>query len=154
MTLSGDMFSILDRGTTGTASNLQKRCIISLSVPESKATLSIYRDGKPRTIEVALGQVTENPNELLAGVDVAPLTPEMRGRIGIRDPRIKGLVITSVADDSPYRDRLAASMVILEVNRTPVPDLPTAREKIVPGRNLLAVFDGRSVGFVVVVVPK
>jgi hypothetical protein len=63
-------------------------------------------------------------------------------------------VITSIADDSPFRDRLAASMIILELNRSPVSDLSSAREKLVPGRNLLAVYDGRAVRFVVVTVPK
>jgi serine protease Do/serine protease DegQ len=126
------------------------RLIVSQIVPESKATLKIVRDGKERTVEVTLGKVIDNPNEFLAGVDVMPLTPEVRRRLGIQDTRITGLVITSVADDSPYRDRLAASMVILEVNRSPVPDLRSAREKLVTGRNLLAVFDGRAIRFVVV----
>ena len=130
------------------------RLLVSQIVPESKATLKIFRDGKPRTIEVALGKATENPNELIAGVDVTPLTAETRRRLGIQDPRINGLVITSIADDSPFRDRLAASMIILELNRSPVADLRSAREKLVPGRNLLAVYDGRSVRFVVVTVPK
>ena len=126
------------------------RLLVSQVPPDSKATLKIVRDGKPRTIEVTVGRVVDNPNELLAGVDVMPLTPELRGRLGIRDSRINGLVITSVADDSPYRDRLAPSMVILELNRAPVPDLRAARERIVPGRNLLAVYDGRAIRFVVV----
>jgi serine protease Do/serine protease DegQ len=101
-----------------------------------------------------MGKVVDNPNELLEGVDVMPLTPEVRRRLGIQDTRITGLVITSVADDSPYRDRLAPSMVILELNRSPVPDLRTAREKLVSGRNLLAVYDGRSIRFVVVNVTR
>jgi serine protease Do/serine protease DegQ len=130
------------------------RLLVAQVAPDSKATLKIVRDGKPRTVDVTLGRVTENPNEFIAGVDVTPLTPETRRRMGIQDPRINGLVITSVADDSPFRGQLAPSMIILELNRSPVPDLPTAREKLVPGRNLLAVFDGRSIRFVVVTVPK
>lgn len=130
------------------------RLLVSQIVPETKATLTIFRDGKQRTIDVTLGKVVDNPNELLAGVDVMPLTPEVRRRIGILDTRINGLVVTGVADDSPYRDRLAAGMVILELNRSPVPDLRTAREKLVTGRNLLAVYDGRSIRFVVVNVTR
>jgi Do/DeqQ family serine protease len=130
------------------------RLLVSQVVPETTATFKIVRDGKPRTVEVTVGKVIDNPNELLAGVDVMPLTPEMRRRLGIQDPRISGLIITSVSDDSPYRDRLAENMVILELNRAPVPDLRTAREKIVPGRNLFAVYDGRGIRFVVVNVAK
>ena len=33
-------------------------------------------------------------------------------------------------------------------------DLRAAREKLVPGRNLLAVYDGRAIRFVVVNLPK
>jgi Do/DeqQ family serine protease len=130
------------------------RLLVAQIVPETKAALTIVRDGKQRTLDVTIGKVIDNPNELLTGVDVMPLTPEVRSRLGIQDTRINGLVITSVADDSPYRDRLAASMVILELNRSPVPDLRTAREKIVSGRNLLAVYDGRSIRFVVVNVAR
>jgi Do/DeqQ family serine protease len=130
------------------------RLLISQIVPDSKAALTIVRDGRRRTIDVTLGKVIDNPNELFPGVNVMELTPEVRRRLGIQDTRINGLVITSVADDSPYRDRLAASMVILELNRSPVPDLRTAREKLVPGRNLLAVYDGRSIRFVVVTVAR
>lgn len=130
------------------------RLLVAQVVPETKATLKIVRDGKPRTIEVTLGKVTEKPNELIAGIDVAPLTPEMRRRIGIRDARITGLVITEVAADSPYRGQLAPNMVILELNRAAVPDLRTAREKLTPGRNLLAVYDGRAIRYVVVALQR
>jgi serine protease Do/serine protease DegQ len=130
------------------------RLLVSQIVPESKAKLKVVRDGRERVIEVTLGTVIENPNELLAGIDVEVLTQEARRRFRINDSRINGLVITSVADDSPYRDRLDAGMVILEINRAPVPDLRTARERVAPGRNLLAVFDGRSIRFVVVTVPR
>ncbi len=130
------------------------RLLVAQVVPETKATLKIVRDGKPRTIEVTLGKVTEKPNELIDGIDVAPLTPEMRRRIGIRDARITGLVITEVAPDSPYRSQLAPNMVILELNRSAVPDLRTAREKLTPGRNLLAVYDGRAIRYVVVALQR
>lgn len=126
------------------------RLLVAQVVPDSKITLKIVRDGKPRSIDVILGKVTENPNELIAGVDVAPLTPETRRRLGLRDQRISGLVITGVAEDSPYADRLAPNMIVIEVNREAVSDLAGAREKLQSGRNLLAVFDGRSIRFVVV----
>ena len=130
------------------------RLIVAQITPESKATLKIFRDGKPRNVDVMIGKVIENPNEFLTGVDVVPLSAETRRRLGIQDPRITGLVITSVAEDSPFRDRLVAGMVIIEVNRAAVPDLRTARERLVTGRNLLAIYDGRGVRFLVVNVAK
>jgi serine protease Do/serine protease DegQ len=147
-----DIILAINNHPVGTSEEL--RLLVSQIVPETKATLKVVRDGKPRNMDVTLGKVTENPNEFIEGVDVTSLMPEMRRRLGIQDPRIKGLVITSVSEESPFRDRLAVSMVILEVNRSPVPDLGTARAKLVPGRNLLAVYDGRAIRFVVVTVTK
>jgi len=134
-------------------SSEELRLLISQIVPGAKATLKIMRDGKPRNVNVTLGKVTENPNELFTGIEVAQLTPEVRRRLGLYDSRVNGLLITNVADDSPYRDGLAAGMVILELNRTPVRDLRDARDQLnSPGRNLLKIFDGRAVRFVVVTV--
>jgi len=127
------------------------RLLVAQVVPHTVARLKVFRDGKARSIDVTVGEVIENPDELLAGVDVAPLSPEARRRLGLADQRPSGLIITKIAKDSPYRDRLAENMVILEINRTPVRDLAAAKLKLVEGRNLLAVFDGRSVRFVVVV---
>ena len=126
------------------------RLLVAQTLPGSEAKLRIMRDGKPRDLKVTVGRVVENPDELFAGVDVAPLSPDARRRLGLNDPRISGLVITRVAEDSPHRDRLAKGQVILEVNRGPVPDLKSARERVRLGRNLVAVFDGRGVRYVVV----
>jgi Do/DeqQ family serine protease len=128
------------------------RLLVAQIVPESKATLKIVREGKPQTVEVLLGRVVDNPDEIFAGVDVTPLTPEIRRRIGLNDPRITGLLITKVAPESPYQDRLAENMVILELNRGAVPDLRAARERVRPGRNLLAIFDGRAIRYLVITV--
>ena len=126
------------------------RLLVAQTLPGSEAKLRIMRDGKPRELKVTMGRVVENPDELFAGVDVEPLSPEARRRLGLNDPRISGLVVTRVAEDSPHRDRLAKGLVILELNRGAVPDLKTARERVRLGRNLVAVFDGRGVRYVVV----
>ena len=126
------------------------RLIVAQTLPGSEAKLRVMRDGKPRDLKVAMGRVVENPDELFAGVDVAPLGPDIRRRLGLNDPRVTGLVITRVAEDSPHRDRLGQGQVVLEVNRGPVPDLKSARERVRLGRNLVAVFDGRGVRYIVV----
>lgn len=126
------------------------RVLVAQSLPDSKVNLKVLRDGKARTVEVELGRVIDNPDELVAGVEAAPLTPEVRRRLGLNDSRIAGLVVTRVDEDSPHRGRLAEGMVILEINRAPVPDLAAGRERIRSGRNLLAVFDGRGIRYLVV----
>lgn len=128
------------------------RVLVAQSLPDSKVSLKVLRDGKARSLDVELGRVIDNPDELVAGVEAAPLTPEVRRRLGLNDSRIAGLVVTRVSEDSPHRGRLAEGMVILEINRAPVPDLAAGRERIRSGRNLLAVFDGRGIRYLVITV--
>ncbi|MBL9202123.1 MAG: Do family serine endopeptidase [Opitutaceae bacterium] len=131
------------------------RLLTSQIAPDATAALKVMRDGQPLVVEVTLGRVEEKPNELLPGVDVTPLSPDLRRRLGIRDPRINGLVVSSVADDSPYREGLAPNTVILQINRVPVPDVKTAREKLMRGeRNLFMILDGRGPRHIVVAVPR
>ncbi|MEN9637600.1 MAG: hypothetical protein RL077_6004 [Verrucomicrobiota bacterium] len=143
-----DVIVAIDRHSISTWEEL--RLLVAQIVPGTKVALKIMRDGKARTIEVALGKVVEKPDELIPGVEVALLTPEVRRRLGLRDQRVVGLVITDVAEDSPYRDRLAVNMIVIEVNREAVTDLASARGRLQSGRNLLAVYDGRAVRFVVI----
>jgi serine protease Do/serine protease DegQ len=128
------------------------RVLVAQSLPDSKVSLKVLRDGKARSVDVELGRVIDNPDELVAGVEAAPLTPEVRRRLGLNDSRIAGLVVTRVSEDSPHRGRLAEGMVILEINRAPVPDLAAGRERIRSGRNLLAIFDGRGIRYLVITV--
>lgn len=128
------------------------RVLVAQCLPDSKVSLKVLRDGEARTVEVELGRVVDNPDELVAGVEATPVTPEVRRRLGLNDSRIAGLVVTRVSEDSPHRGRLAEGMVILEINRAPVPDLAAARERIRSGRNLIAVFDSRGIRYLVITV--
>jgi serine protease Do/serine protease DegQ len=128
------------------------RLMIAGMAPGSKVSLAVVRGGKPVAVDVALGTQTENPDELLQGVSVTALTDEIRTKLGI-DPRISGLLISDVAEDSPYADRLVPGMVIVQINRTPVTSLVAAKSLILqPGRNLLLVFNNGGLGYVAVTV--
>jgi serine protease Do/serine protease DegQ len=117
------------------------RLTIANSVPGSKVVLNIMRDGKRRTIDVTLSTLAERPNEFLAGVEATKLTDELRRRLNIADPRVNGLVITNVAENSPYADRLAPNLVIIEINRSAVTDVASAKQLLRPGeRNLLLIY--------------
>ncbi len=132
------------------------RLTIAQLAPGSVAKLKISRDGKDKAIEVTLGTLDDNPNELIAGVNVSPLTPELRRKLGVVDPRVSGLVITDIAEDSPFRDSLVADLVIMEINRVPVTDLATAKAALKdPGeRNLLAVYYRGSARFLAIRIPQ
>jgi serine protease Do/serine protease DegQ len=129
------ILSINDRAV----SSLEElRLAIALMAPDSKAKLRIMRDGKERTLDATLGKLADKPNELLAGVNVSKITEEVRKRSGL-DARVTGVVISEVDEASPFADRLAAGMIIVEINRTPVTDVASAKTVLVPGRNLLLV---------------
>ncbi len=131
------------------ASLEELRLLIAQMAPGSVAKLRVVRDAKERALDVTLDKFADKPNELIAGVNVKPLGNDDRRRLSI-DPRVTGLLITDIADDSPYRDRLAANAVIMEINRTPVRDIADARQLIQPGRNLLAVYFRGQARFVVI----
>jgi len=114
------------------------RLVIAQMLPESKAKIKLMRDSKERTVEVTLGKLSEKPNELLAGVNVTQLTDEVRKMSGL-EPRLSGLLITDIEESSPFSDRLAAGMIVIEINRTPVMNLASAKQSLVQGRNLLLV---------------
>jgi S1-C subfamily serine protease len=115
------------------------RLLVSEYSPGSRLDFNILRKGSPLSVSIVLGKTDENPNELVTGVTVAPLTDEERGELEI-DGRVTGLLVTAVADDSPFSDRLSKNMVIVSINRTAVPDLTTARSVMQPGRNLFLVY--------------
>ncbi|MFA6287340.1 MAG: trypsin-like peptidase domain-containing protein [Opitutaceae bacterium] len=121
------------------ASREDLRFVIAQSIPGSTVNLAVVRDGKPRTIAVALGKLVENPNELLTGIQAELLGADARRRLQI-DNRITGLLVTAVAEDSPYRDRLAADAVIVEIDRQQVGDLKSAKTALQSGRHLLLVY--------------
>ena len=133
------------------SSTEELRLLIAEMTPGTRVTLTVVRDGKPRTVVVALGKLAEKPDELVGGVSAAQLTDEARRRLGI-DARVSGLLVTAVDDTSPYADRLAADMVVMEINRTPVTNLAAAKSLLQAGRNLLFVYYRGAPGYLVITV--
>jgi Do/DeqQ family serine protease len=125
--------------------------MIGQMLPGAKVDLQIMRDAKPRTISLTLGSLVDDLNELIKGVDATRLTADLRRKLDI-DPAVDGLVITTVAKDSPFAERLEKDMVIVEIDRNPVTDLVAARALLRPGRHLLFVYDHGAQAFLAVVV--
>lgn len=130
------------------------RLLIAQSTPGSVVKLRVLRDGKERAVDVTLGTLTEKPNELFAGIEVARLKDEDRRRLGVTDTRFNGLMITEVADDSPFKERLAAGMVIVEIGSVPVTEVAEAQAALRPGhRNLLLVYYRSQFRYVTISLP-
>ena len=149
-----DVILGVDGHTVTSLEDLRLR--ISQMIPGSVTKIKVMRDSQETIVEVTLGTLSENPNELFPGVNVTPLTNEARRRLGIVDPRISGLIITDLAEDSPFRERLAADVVIIEVNRRPVADLAAAKAALKPPgeNNLLTVYYRGQIRFAVITVPS
>lgn len=114
------------------------RLTIAQMSPGSSVAIEISRDGKTIEKNVTLAKFAENPNELLDGVQVDKITDEIRTRLGI-DPRINGLVVTEVKENSDYAENLPVGAIIVEINRIPIDDIAAAKAALHPGHNLLLV---------------
>jgi serine protease Do/serine protease DegQ len=113
------------------------RLTISQMPPGTKVKLKVSRKGKEQVIEAVLGKLDENPNEIVKGVDAAPLTPAQRGRLR---NGLDGIVVTKVDEDSPYADRLGEGWIIVQIDGEEVADVAGARKLLTPGRHSLLVF--------------
>ncbi len=115
------------------------RIAIAQMAPGTKVKLDVSRDGKTLSLDVTLGKLDDKPNELIAGVDVAPLTPEARKRLNI-PARISGLLVTAVEEDSPYAERIVPDVLIVQIDRLEATDLELARRALTPGRHVVYIY--------------
>lgn len=119
------------------------RLMISQMAPGSTIKISYLRGGKPLATEATLGRVDEDnapAGELLPGVFVAPLTEDIRRELRMEDD-IDGLVVTNVAEGTPYAEVFPVGAVIEQINRQPVADLASAKRALRPKvRNMAYVY--------------
>jgi len=121
-----DIIISVDGKDVSTSRELSK-AIASISVGK-KATLRIYRDGRPVTATVEIGKRPERETASAVkpadreslGLTIGDLTPGLARQMGL-DGGARGVVIIEVAPESPadragFRER----DLILEVNRKPV----------------------------------
>lgn len=102
----------------------QLRNLVAGTLPGKEVELKIFRDGKILSIKVT---IEELPMEVVAargefdnalkGVVVQNITPELRRELQL-PPRITGVVISEISEDSPAQGYLQKGDVIMAVNRT------------------------------------
>ncbi len=115
------------------------RLVVAQTPPDTKIVVKFIRDGKTETKDVVLGKLPDDDStegELFSGVTVSPVTADLRKELHI-DDRVDGMVVTEVAENSPYRDVLPQGAVIEQLNRVPVTDLASAKRVLRDGRNLI-----------------
>lgn len=121
------------------------RIQVAASPPGESIQVVFRREGELNQIDVVLAD-PNNPygtgtmtGFLLEGVEVALIDDALRKKFGF-EPRIAGLVVVSVAENSPYADSLTVGLVMMEINGVPPESLDHAR----------ALFDSRPVSRVYV----
>jgi serine protease Do len=112
----------------------QLRLLVSQTPPKTKSTFKLLRDGKERTVSLALAELpTERTlsglmrrggpdrggNEILEGVELGDVDPAARRQFNIPN-YVRGAIVTSVDPESPAADKLRPGDVILEIERKPV----------------------------------
>ena len=111
-----------------------------------KAKVEVWRDGQQETLDVAIGPMPDNPqvasnepggdqqlqseNASAFGLKLAPLTEQMRKKAGV-PKRVKGVVVTDIANDSPLAEvGIQPGDVIEQINQQPVNTPQQAEAKL------------------------
>jgi serine protease Do len=123
----------MKRGDLITAVNGEKiedstslRNLVASIAPGTRTDIRIVRNGKEQTLAVTLGEYQEKRvvkkteyDNVLRGVSVQELTPNLRDRLGLPD-NVNGVVVTGVSPDLSNQGLLQPNDVIEEVNRTAI----------------------------------
>jgi serine protease Do len=137
----------------------QLRNMVANTPPNKEISLKIIREN---TTEIKKATISELPadmqkslkaeyNNLLNGVSVQELTPEMSGKLRL-PKKLKGVIVSDVDEDSPAAMMLLQGDVLQEINRqkiTTVMEYEKVVSRIKPGSDiLLLVFRGGSSLFI------
>ena len=127
---SGDVIVELNGKPVPDSRNL--KLMVGHLAPGAKTTVKVLRDGKEKTLTVNLKELTdqnrassnepnaENQDEILSGVGVADITPDMRKQFEIPES-LQGAIVTEVDPNSVAAEAgLRPGDVIQEINRKPI----------------------------------
>jgi len=119
---SGDIILEYDGKTVSDPTGL--RNAVAVTAPGKVVALKIVRDGQPLTIKVTISEQTgpiqqaaDAPDNLLKGVQVQNLTPELKKKLGL-PARVAGVIVTDINDNSSAEGTLMKGDIIMQVNRT------------------------------------
>ncbi len=103
----------------------QLRIMVAGTAPGEEHTLTIVRDKQTVMLKVTIGELPADMQtaaemgeyqNVLRGVNVQELTPEIAKKLNVPG-KVKGVVISDVAEDSPAAGILTQGDVIQEINR-------------------------------------
>jgi serine protease Do len=115
------------------------RNMVANTLPGEKHQIKVLRDNKTLTIQVTVGELPIDAQEevvvsgdyenVMKGITVQDLTPEIAQKLKIPD-RIKGVIITDIAEDSVGAGVLAPGDIIQEINRKKIPAAKSYEELV------------------------
>jgi len=125
----------------------QLRNMVANTEPGKEVEMTIVREKKTEKIRVKIGELPAEIqkssageyNNLLRGVSVQDLTPDLINRLNLPN-RLKGVVVTDVSEDSPAAMVLTQGDVIQEINRqkiASVKEYENIVSKLKPGEDIL-----------------
>ncbi|MBA3240539.1 MAG: Do family serine endopeptidase, partial [Acidobacteria bacterium] len=140
----GDVITSINGNAVNEPNTL--RNTVAGTAPGSEVTLKVLREGREQEVKVALGELAagtpkeggredsgsgeEGGERGKLGVGVAPLTPEMAGRLELPEGA-SGLVVTSVEPTGPAAEAgLRQGDLIEQANRQPVRSVEDLRAAI------------------------
>ncbi|MDA8434222.1 MAG: DegQ family serine endoprotease [Nitrospiraceae bacterium] len=137
----------------------QFRNMIANTLPGESHHLTVMRNNRVLTLNVAIGELPQETQEVggeedknvLKGVEVQEITPELAARLDLPE-QVTGVMVSDINEDSPAYGVLASGDVIQEINRsriTGVKDYERAMAET--GKNdslLLLVYRGGSSLFI------
>jgi serine protease Do len=138
--LRGDVILTVNGKKTNTT--FQLRNTIAEAGANKKVDLAILRGGKAQTLPVLLGELASDSDkpaqtkpesgarpEMAQGLQVEPITPNLRARLELPPSVKQGIVVTGVAPGSVAQSAgLAPGDVILELNKQPVAGVQQFRD--------------------------
>jgi serine protease Do len=139
----GDVILTVDGKKTNTTSQL--RNLIAEAGANKKVELAIVRGGKTEMLPVVLGELKSDKDtppiarggdsgarpESALGLQLEPITPNLRARLELPPSVKQGVVVTGVAPGSmSLRAGLVPGDVILELNKLPVGGVQEFRDAV------------------------
>jgi serine protease Do len=133
----------------------QLRNMVANTEPGKEVELKIIRENKTEIKKMTIGELPAEMqksskgeyNNLLQGVTVQDLIPELQNRLNL-PKKLKGVVVSDISEDSPAAMVLMQGDVIQEINRqkiNSVKDYESVVAKVKPDENiLLLIFRGGS----------
>lgn len=142
----GDIILKIEGKLVESASQL--RLLVSQTLPGTKVSVELVREGETMTIPVVLGSVSgkqfsqsgepldDSDSDVIEGVTLNVLTDDLREQYSVPE-EIDGVIVTEVDFESPYSESFVPGLVLIEINGEPSNTMKAVESSIMKGVNRL-----------------